>query len=155
LQHGEIEAHRKQHLFDAHLLPMMRHRLDLRMQHRVIDEALDAMRARRNRDCARVCDLVAAHIRADVINRLRACRSLRQRPGILETAEADFGNAERQERTGMVRIADEGPHPRALRRQRSHHGLAALAGRTGDENHRTVTTCFIAIWPSARTNGRG
>ena len=46
LQHGQIEARHEQHLLDAHFLPMMRHRLDLRMQHRMIDEALDAMRAR-------------------------------------------------------------------------------------------------------------
>jgi hypothetical protein len=133
---------------------MMRHRLDLRMQHRVIDEALDALRARRGGNSARISNLVAADIWADVIDRLRAGSGLGERARILEAAEADFGSAERKQRTGMIGITDEGTHLRAFRRQCLHDSVAALTGGPGNQNHRAITAGFIAIWPSARTSGR-
>jgi hypothetical protein len=62
LQHSKLKTGGDQHLLDTHLLPMMRHRLDLGMQHRVMDEAPDAMRARLRSDRARISDLVVADI---------------------------------------------------------------------------------------------
>ena len=52
----------------------MRHRLDLRMQYRMIDEPGNALRLRRGHDGARKGDLVAADIRANVIDRPRPGR---------------------------------------------------------------------------------
>jgi hypothetical protein len=89
-----------------------------------------------------------------VIDRLHTGGGLRQCARILEAAEADLGGAERQQRTGMPGIADEGTHLRALQRQRLDHGLAAFAGGAGDQNHGAITASFIAIWPSARTGDR-
>ena len=44
LQDGDVEPGAEQHLLDPQLGPVMRHRLDLRMQHGVIDEARNAGR---------------------------------------------------------------------------------------------------------------
>jgi hypothetical protein len=63
---------------------------------------------------------------------LHAGSGLRQRAGILEAAETDFGGAECKQRTGMTGITDEGTHLRAFRRQCFHDSVAALAGRPGD-----------------------
>ncbi len=98
LQDGELEAGGEQHLLDPHLLPVMRHRLDLRMQHRVINEALHVLRLRRVDDGAREREFVGADIRADVIDRLRSGGGERERAAILEAADADLGGAERLER---------------------------------------------------------
>ena len=42
LQDGDVEVRAEQHLLDPHLVPVVRHRLDLRVQHRMIDEARHA-----------------------------------------------------------------------------------------------------------------
>ena len=84
---------------------MVRHRFDLRVQHRVIDKARDALRQRRRRDRASVSNLVAAEIRADVIDRPRSGGGLRQRAWIFEAADTDLCRAKRLERSGMFRIA--------------------------------------------------
>ena len=66
---------------------MVRHRFDLRVQHRVIDKAFDALRLRRRGDGTRVGNFVAADIGADVIDRLRPGGGPRQRARILKAAD--------------------------------------------------------------------
>ena len=151
LQHGQIEARGKQHLLDPQFRPMMRHRLDLRMQHRVKDKALHAVAPRCRGDGARIANLVRADVGADVIDRLRVGRGARQRTGVIETAETDLAGAKRHEHAGMVGITHQGANGSALGRQRLDRGFAGLAGGAGDQDHRNI----IAIWPSARTSGPG
>src|SRR5580704_1771005 len=105
---------------------MMRHRLDLGMQHRVIDKAFYG---------ARLDDLVAAHVGTDVINRLHPGCGEAERYTVGEITDRNVGGAERRQCSGVFGIAHQSAHGCGCCGQCLDDGLTGLAGGAGDQDH--------------------
>ncbi len=116
LEDRHREAGREQQLLDPELRPVVRHRLDLRVQHGVIDEARNAGRLRRGDHGPGVGYLVRAHVRADVIDRAGPVRRCGERGGIFEGADRNLVGALRGDRGRPV--GDDGPERAPRRRAR-------------------------------------
>lgn len=72
LQDGDVERRAEQHLLDPQLVPVMRHRLDLRVQDRMIDQARHAGAFRCIDNTFRKRYFMRTDVRADVIDRFRS-----------------------------------------------------------------------------------
>src|SRR6266851_2667254 len=71
LQNRDVEGGGEQHLLDPQLVPVMRHRFDLRMQYGMVDEAGDAQIGRGSYKPLGENDFVRANVRTDVMDRIR------------------------------------------------------------------------------------
>src|SRR5713226_8007207 len=114
---------------------MMRHRLDLRMQHRVIDKSPDTMGGRGCDEAFCKWQLVRAHIGADVIDRAGSANGLRPCARIIHPADLDVMNADRLQGCLMRGASHKGTNGRAARNERLKHGLARLAASASDQDH--------------------
>jgi hypothetical protein len=144
LENRHREAGCQQHLLDPKLCPVVRHRLDLRMQHGVIDEARNAGRLSRGDHGAGVGNLMRADIRADVIDRAGPFRGRSKRGGILEYADCDFAGALCGDLGRSIGAMNQSTRRRATRGQRRDDRHSSLSGCSGDEDHRD----FVAICQS-------
>src|SRR5216684_6330864 len=114
---------------------MMRHRLDLRMQHRVIDKSPDTMGGGGCDEAFCKWQLVRTHIGADVIDRAGSANGLRPCARIIHLADLDVMNADRLQGRVMRGATHKSTNGRAARDQCVEHGLACLSTRTRDQNH--------------------
>src|SRR5216684_6419737 len=114
---------------------MMRHRLDLRMQHRVIDKSPDTMGGGGCDEGFCKWQLVRTHIGADVIDRARSANGLRPCARIIHLADLDVMNADRIQSSVMGGASHKGTNGRAARNERLEHRLARLAASAGNQDH--------------------
>jgi len=135
LQDGDVEPGAEQHLLDPQLGPMMRHRLDLRMQHRVIDKTPDTVGDGGGDKGSCEWQLVGAHIGADVIDRVGSAYRLRPRVRVIHLADHDVVDTDRVQGRAMRVAPHQGTNDCTTRDQRLQHGHACFSACAGDQDH--------------------
>ncbi len=111
----------------------MGHRLDLRMQHGVEDEALRLRPPGRADDRAADGDLLGMDIRADVIDAIHPADRGGDRILAGQVALDDLRGAHSFDHGAMPRPAHEGPDRDALLDEPADHRQARLARRPRDQ----------------------
>ena len=150
LQDRVVEPRLEEQLLQSHLCPVMRHRLDLRVENRVVDDSLDASGERRGDDPAADADLVGMHVGADVVDRRHPVHRCGDRLPASQVALDDLVDAEPLYRAPVTRPAHEGTDRHGFRRQPGDHRQAGLAGRACDQNRLTFSCGRHGVEPGRR-----
>ncbi len=150
LQDSDVERGAEQHLLHAHLIPVMRHGLDLRMQHGMIDEPRDAQTGGGGNQEPCESHFVRMDVWADVIDRVRSLNRPGDRERIVHVAYDHIADTHRRQSRIMLCTSHKSTHDRATRDERLDHGLACLAARARDKDH-VHRPKGCAILPSLQT----